>query len=41
MPQTNAVEILAQFGDSYDVADFEDELEGVTAPVFERTSENT
>jgi len=26
IPQTNAIEALAQFGDSYDVADFEAEL---------------
>ena len=35
-PQTDSIQELAQFWDTHDVTDFEDELEEVTEPVFER-----
>ncbi|MFN8492080.1 MAG: CopG family antitoxin [Caldilineaceae bacterium] len=35
---TDSIEALAQFWDTHDVTDFDDELEEVTAPVFERKS---
>ena len=35
-PQTDSIQELAQFWDIHDVTDFEDELEEVTEPVFER-----
>jgi hypothetical protein len=38
LPQTESIQELAQFWDTHDVTDFEDELEEVTEPVFERRS---
>jgi hypothetical protein len=38
LPQTDSIQELAQFWDTHDVTDFEDELEEVTEPVFERCS---
>ena len=34
--QTDSIRELAQFWDTHDLTDFEDELEEVTEPVFER-----
>ena len=39
IPQTDSIEELARFWDTHDLADFEDELEEVTAPVFVRRAE--
>ena len=36
LPQTDSIQELAHFWDTHDVTDFEDELEEVTEPVFER-----
>ena len=36
LPQTDSIQELSQFWDTHDVTDFEDELEEVTEPVFER-----
>ena len=36
LPQTDSIQELAQFWDTHDVTDFEDELEEVVEPVFER-----
>jgi len=36
LPQTDSIQELAQFWDTHDLTDFEDELEEVTEPVFER-----
>ena len=36
IPQTDSIEELARFWDSHDLTDFEEELEGVPEPVFER-----
>ena len=36
LPQTDSIQELAQFWDTHDVTDFEDELEEITEPVFER-----
>ena len=36
MPQTDSIQELAHFWDTHDLTDFEDELEEVSAPVFER-----
>jgi predicted DNA binding CopG/RHH family protein len=38
IPQTDSIEELARFWDTHDLTDFEDELEEVTAPVFERSA---
>jgi hypothetical protein len=35
IPQTDSIRELADFWDTHDVTDFEDELEEVTEPVFE------
>lgn len=35
LPQTDSIQELAQFWDTHDVTDFEDEVEEVTEPVFE------
>ncbi len=35
-PQTDSIRELAQFWDTHDLTDFEDQLEEVTEPVFER-----
>jgi len=36
LPQTDSIQELAQFWDKHDLTDFEDELEDVTEPIFER-----
>jgi len=36
IPQTDSIQELARFWDTHDLADFEDQLEEVTEPVFER-----
>ena len=36
LPQTDSIKKLARFWDSHDLTDFEDQLEEVTEPVFER-----
>ena len=36
LPSIDSIEKLAQFWDSHDLTDFEDELEEVREPVFER-----
>lgn len=36
IPQTDSIEELAEFWDTHDVTDFEDELEEVPEPVFAR-----
>ena len=36
LPQSDSIQELAQFWDTHDVTDFEDDLEEVTEPVFER-----
>ena len=38
IPQTDSIQELARFWDTHDLTDFEDELEEVTEPVFERES---
>ena len=38
IPQTDSIQELAQFWDTHDLTDFEDELEEVTTPVFERST---
>jgi len=38
LPQTDSIDELARFWDTHDVADFEDQLEEVAEPVFERRS---
>lgn len=41
LPQTDSIKELANFWDSHDLTDFEDELEEVIEPVFERKKELT
>jgi len=36
LPQTDSIQELARFWDKHDLTDFEDQLEEVTQPVFER-----
>jgi predicted DNA binding CopG/RHH family protein len=36
LPQTDSIQELAQFWDTHDLTDFENELEEVTESVFER-----
>ena len=36
IPETDSIQELARFWDAHDLTDFEDELEEVTEPVFER-----
>ena len=36
LPQTDSIEELARFWDTHDLTEFEDELEEVQEPVFER-----
>lgn len=38
IPSTDSIEELARFWDTHDLTDFEDQLEEVGNPVFERTS---
>ncbi len=40
IPQTDSVAELARFWDTHDLTDFENELEEVKGPVFERDSES-
>lgn len=39
IPNSDSIQELAQFWDSHDLTDFEDELEEVREPVFERKPE--
>ena len=39
LPQTDSIEELARFWDTHDLTDFEDQLEEVTEPVFQRKLE--
>ena len=39
IPRTDSIQELAEFWDAHDLTDFEDELEEVAAPVFERETE--
>jgi len=36
IPKTNSIQELANFWDSHDLTDFEDQLEEIKEPVFER-----
>jgi len=36
IPQTDSIQELAEFWDTHDLTDYEDQLEEVTEPVFER-----
>lgn len=36
LPQTDSIEELARFWDAHDLTEFEDELEEVIEPIFER-----
>lgn len=36
IPKTDSIQELARFWDAHDITDFEDQLEEVTEPVFER-----
>lgn len=38
LPQTDSIQELARFWDTHDLADFEDQLEEVSEPVFERNT---
>ena len=38
LPLTDSIQELAQFWDTHDVTELEDEMEEVTQPVFERRS---
>jgi len=38
LPQTDSIQELAQFWDTHDLTDFEDELEEVTTAVFEQAT---
>ena len=39
IPHTDSIEELARFWDTHDLTEFEDQLEEVTDPVFERKPE--
>jgi predicted DNA binding CopG/RHH family protein len=39
IPKTDSIEELARFWDTHDLTDFEDQLEDVSEPVFERKRE--
>jgi len=39
LPETDSIEELAQFWDTNDLTDFEDQLEEIAEPVFERKPE--
>ena len=41
LPRIDSIEELAQFWDTHDLTEFEEELEEVTEPVFERKPETT
>ena len=36
LPETDSIQELAEFWDKHDLADFEEDLEDVAGPVFER-----
>ena len=38
MPQTDSIQELAQFWDTHDLTDFEEQLEEVSGTVFERST---
>ena len=38
LPQTDSIEELARFWDTHDLTDFEEQLEEVMEPVFERST---
>ena len=38
IPSTDSIQELAEFWDTHDFTDFEDEMEEVTEPVFERST---
>jgi hypothetical protein len=38
LPKTDSIQELAQFWDTHDLTDFEDELQEVPEPVFERAT---
>jgi predicted DNA binding CopG/RHH family protein len=38
IPQFDSIQAMAEFWDSHDLAEFEDQLEEVTEPVFERVT---
>ena len=38
LPKTDSIQELAQFWETHDLTDFEDELEEVTDPVFESST---
>jgi predicted DNA binding CopG/RHH family protein len=40
IPETDSIEELAKFWDTHDLTDFEDQLEKVTEPVFQRGVES-
>jgi predicted DNA binding CopG/RHH family protein len=40
LPKIDSIEELAKFCDRHDVTEFEDELEEITSPVFERETED-
>jgi predicted DNA binding CopG/RHH family protein len=40
LPDIDSIEELARFWDTHDVTEFDDELEEVTSPVFERKRED-
>ncbi len=39
IPKTDSIEELAKFWDSHDITEFEDELEEVVEPVFDRDTQ--
>jgi predicted DNA binding CopG/RHH family protein len=39
IPHTDSIEELAKFWDTHDLTDFEDQLDEISEPVFERESE--
>ena len=41
IPHTDSIQELARFWDTHDLTDFEDELEEVSGPVFQRDSVTT
>lgn len=41
LPKTSSIEELAQFWDTHDLTNFEDELEEVTEPVFEPANDDS
>ena len=41
IPDTDSIEKLAKFWDTHDLTDFEDQLEEIRGPVFNRRKEST